>query len=451
MPITILFMMVIILYFLENVMVQEYTKKLTGTYIAERFEILDSYYRDKGYEGYYEKNTDYFLNVYHFVLDENKNIVFPFEEYEEESKWKTIEELRNHISFESKNKEKEGKIQLEKETYFYTSRFYQGEFDDFFIKEKGNKVKQYEVVVYTNISMIDSFSAFINKVFFIQMILSILAGIIMILVITRRLESGFCKLRGYIQKIETKKELPTPPDCFYGELNQIVIALYHMGIRVQRAERNQENFFQNASHELRTPLMSIQGYAEGIYYNTIEDHKIASGVIMKNSEKMRILVEEILFLSKMDVEKNFENHVIDVVTVLEKVIEDSKNEIERNAIEIEYQLMEEEIKIFGNEKLLERAITNVVSNAIRYAKTKICITVEFIVHQVFIKIQDDGEGISQEDAPHIFKRFYKGKGGVNGIGLAITHEAIKKMQGDIWMERVEQDTVFIIKFPVYKD
>lgn len=445
MPIIILLMMVFILYFLENIMVQQYTGKLAGTYIEERLEILDAYYYDKGYEGYYEKNKEYFLSVYHFVLDENKNIVFPFKEYEDEGQWNTMETIRDQMA--GGKKEKKGKLPIENSTYFYTSKFYQGEFDDFFIKEKGNNIRTYEVVVYTNISMIDSFSHFINKVFIVQMILSILAGLIMIWTITTRLERGFLRLRDYIQKVETKKEMPEPPDCFYVELNRIVTALHHMGKRVQKAERKQESFFQNASHELRTPLMSIQGYAEGIYYDTIEDHKVAAEVIIKNSDKMRGLVEEILFLSRMELEKSFENHPLNLEGVLSKIVEDGRKEAELKKIQIEYQSEGDEIKLLGDEKLLERAIANVVSNAIRYAKEKIAIIVTANSHEVILTIQDDGEGISKEDAPHIFKRFYKGKGGVSGIGLAITYEAVTRMGGEIWMKREENLTMFYMRFP----
>lgn len=451
MPIIILFIMVIILCFLENIMVQHYIKKLTGKYIEERFEILDSYYYDKGYEGYYEKNKEYYLSVYHFVLDENKNIVFPYKEYEEENQWKTIEEINEKIKRDNINKEKKGKLQIGKDTYFYRSRFYHGEFDDFFIRERGSTKSPYEVVVYLNVSIIDSFSGFMNKVFCVQMILSILAGLFMIRTITKKLEKGFFKLRDYIQKVETKKELPSPPDCYYTELNRIVTALHHMGKRVQKAERNQESFFQNASHELRTPLMSIQGYAEGIYSNTIEDHKIAAEVIMRNSEKMRVLVEEILFLSKMELEKSFKNHPIVLKNLLDKIVDDSKHEAELKTIDIDYLLNEEVIEVLGDEKLLERAIVNVVSNAIRYAKMKISITTKLDKDYILIRIQDDGEGICEKDAPHIFKRFYKGKGGVSGIGLAISYEVMKRMRGEIWMERVNNNTVFVLKIPIYKE
>ena len=389
--------------------------------------------------------------MYHLVLDENKNIVFPFKEFEDENQWKTIEEIGNKIKNDRSDKEKKGKLQIGKDTYFYNSRFYQGEFDNFFITEKGNFKSKYEVVVYTNISIIDSFTSFINVVFLVQMLFSILAGLIMIRTITGRLEKGFFKLRDYIQKVETKKELQSPPDCYYTELNRIVTALHHMGKRVQKAEKKQESFFQNASHELRTPLMSIQGYAESIYYNTIEDHKSAAEIIMKNSDKMRILVEEILFLSKMELEKSFKNHPLILKIILDKIVEDSKYEASLNHKEIEYEFLEEEIKILGDEKLLERAIANVISNAIRYANTKISIISKVSSKDVCLKIRDDGEGISEDDAPHIFKRFYKGKGGVSGIGLAITYEAVKRMGGKVWTERIENQTEFTLVFPIVVD
>lgn len=274
-------------------MVYFYTLNFTKVYLEERFEILDSYYEDKGYEGYYEKNKEYYVSVYHMVLDEENKILFPFEEYEEEKQWKTVEAIGEYLNKAGNRQGKKGKLRIGEETYFYSSKFYEGRFDDFFIRKGGEN--RYRVIAYTNISVIDSFSSYINKIFLLQMVLSVVLGIIMIRTITGHLEKGFENVKDYIRKVENRKEILNPINCCYIEFNQIMRALYRMGKRVQKAEKNQENFFQNASHELRTPLTSIQGYAECIYYDTMEDHKTAAEIILKNSHKMQELVEEIFF------------------------------------------------------------------------------------------------------------------------------------------------------------
>ncbi len=112
------------------------------------------------------------------------------------------------------------------------------------------------------------------------------------------------------------------------------------------------------------------------------------------------------------------------------------------------RLGEDELPVYGDEKLLERAVMNILSNALRYAETKIGILCDHTKKRIIIKIADDGHGISQEDKPHIFERFYKGKGGNTGIGLAITAEVIKKMGGSIQVQSSGSLTEFTLTLPL---
>ena len=207
-------------------------------------------------------------------------------------------------------------------------------------------------------------------------------------------------------------------------------------------DADQKTFFQNVSHELKTPLMSIKGYAEGIKYGifTSESEKdSASDIIIQESERLNELVADLLYISKMDSssQKQIEFEQANLGEILESctqrlrgVLINSQDMQDTKDIIINHP--RRGIYIECNEESLSRALMNIMANCLRYAKTKV--TVEY--HEaddngVVLKIKDDGVGIDVQDLPHIFKRFYKGKGGKHGIGLSIAKTIIEQHNAQI--------------------
>ena len=90
---------------------------------------------------------------------------------------------------------------------------------------------------------------------------------------------------------------------------------------------------------------------------------------------------------------------------------------------------EQSIMVYGEEELLGNILENLLTNAIRYAKTTVTIAVKAEKRQVAISVSDDGDGVDEKDLSHLFERCYKGRGGNFGIGLAIAHSAAEKMEG----------------------
>ena len=88
-----------------------------------------------------------------------------------------------------------------------------------------------------------------------------------------------------------------------------------------------------------------------------------------------------------------------------------------------------------------------MSNGIRYAKSEIKLSCETYNNDVIIKVSDDGNGIAKEDLPHIFERFYKGKGGKFGIGLSMASDIAKLHKGRLEVDSGEKGTVFKLSLP----
>ncbi len=447
-PLIILIGTLCLILVIQNFLVYQYRQKLVGVYMRERKAVLDSYYMDQGYEGFYNEKTEVQLLVYHMVLGEKEEILSPFKEYEEEETWELAELIAQKRNKNIKGEGTQGKIKYKDQIYYYETYLYEGRFDDFFIlKETKNPVK-YEVILYANITVIEQFANFINRGLLCVMTLAALLFCFLMKLTSEDITKSFKRLKGYIESVERKEGFTYQKELSFQEFDRIARALYQMQKRVQKAEQKQERFFQNASHELRTPLMSIQGYGEGILYDTLEDHKAAAEIIVRNSQKMSDLVEEILFLSKMEMDNHFAFEKVEIISLLKKLVEEYGQRSEK--VQIKLSKNEESIVLLGNHILLERALGNVLSNGLRYAQSKIHIKVQGKEKQIFISVENDGEPISQEESALIFKRFYKGKKGVSGIGLAITKEAVIKMKGKVWAEPREDMTQFSFLFPRLK-
>ena len=109
---------------------------------------------------------------------------------------------------------------------------------------------------------------------------------------------------------------------------------------------------------------------------------------------------------------------------------------------------EESVMVSCDDTQLRRAVTNILSNGVRYARSELRLTCRADKRHVTIRIQDDGDGITEEDIPHIFDRFYMGRSGKSGIGLALTKEIIHLHKGTIRAYNGDTGAVFEISIPV---
>ena len=222
---------------------------------------------------------------------------------------------------------------------------------------------------------------------------------------------------------------------------------FRFGRDIEKEAERQQTFFQNASHELKTPLMAIQGYAEGIQAGVM-DAGGAAEVILAESDRMTELVDELLDISKIDMGR--QQLALSEMDVRE-LLYDSIRAVEPAAaggIAIVPDFSEEPVMVSCDDTRLRRAVTNILSNGVRYARSQLRLTCRADKRHVTIRIQDDGDGIAEEDLPHIFDRFYMGRSGKSGIGLALTKEIVHLHRGTIRAYNGDSGAVFEISIPV---
>ena len=240
--------------------------------------------------------------------------------------------------------------------------------------------------------------------------------------------------------------------AFFGVLLAISSVMCLLGFRfgrdIEKEAERQQTFFQNASHELKTPLMAIQGYAEGIQAGVM-DTGSAAEVILEESDRMTELVEELLDISKIDMGRQLlAFSEMDVRELLYDSIRAVEPTAAAGGVAIVPDFPDEPVMVSCDDTRLRRAVTNILSNGVRYARSELRLTCRADRRQVTIRIQDDGDGIAEEDLPHIFDRFYMGKSGKSGIGLALTREIIHLHKGTIRARNGDTGAVFEISIPV---
>lgn len=225
---------------------------------------------------------------------------------------------------------------------------------------------------------------------------------------------------------------------------------YRLGKMIEDAQQTQSRFFQNSSHELKTPLMAIQGYAEGIQTGVI-DSRVGAEVILQESDRMTRLVEELLFVSKIDSHRLTLNCTgWDVRDILYDCLESVTLLQQKENIQLIPDFTESSVVISCDEEQLRRAFLNILVNGLRHCKTTLTVSCQAEKNDVVIRFADDGDGIAEKDLPHIFDRFYSGRNGITGIGLALASEIVHLHRGSITARNSETGAVFEIRLPLAK-
>ena len=234
------------------------------------------------------------------------------------------------------------------------------------------------------------------------------------------------------------------------ELSDLNNSLNEAAKQLKDYHANQKTFFQNVSHELRTPLTGIRGYAEGIKFGVF-DKMEAADVILEESEKLEHLVEDILYLSRIESNESLlkEKTKIRLSELLlesrEQVVNDAR--IQEKVIEVEVT-DDLEISVYYEEMI--RALNNLLSNGIRYAESVIRLSGQIQGENLVIRVEDDGPGLEPGSEEVVFQRFSKGPQGGHGIGLSITQAAVERHGGAVRARNVSPDggALFIISLPL---
>jgi len=379
-----------------------------------------------------------FLNLGIILLDSNNEVISPLADSLAYAHQREIEFLIQHYISNQADFENEAMIFVLSENSAYYMRVMQATINENIIT----------FLLHTDISSVVGFKDSMNLV--LAVLLSIVGVFALAVSVSMsvRFKRTILKLCGYADTIGHGNFQEATSKFGHSEFERLSTSMSKMASMLKAYDDKQKQFFENASHELRTPLMSIQGYAVGITENVFDKDEAAE-IIFGESAKMETLVDGIMYISRMDSGLEVTNAIFmaDIRNLLNDCYERLRIVAEKLNTKIIVNTPEHEVSIRTDDKKLDRAISNILSNAIRHAQTEIHVSCIMLKDGVEITIQDDGQGIAENDIPNIFDRFYKGKNGNSGLGLAICKDIVENLGGTITAQNLphpKQGAVFTI-------
>ncbi len=233
------------------------------------------------------------------------------------------------------------------------------------------------------------------------------------------------------------------------ELKDLAMVFNKLMDNIQLSYERQRQFVSDASHELRTPIAVIKGYANMLDRWGKEDPEILAesiDAIQSEADNMQSLVESLLFIARNDKGTlKMEMDAFDLSDLMYEIVK------ETSLIDSSHNIVPDivaSLPFYGSGDKLKQALRVFIDNAIKYTPEggEIRIRLTSTEKQVLIGIEDNGIGISSEDLPHIFDRFYRAdksrskladspqKTGGTGLGLAIAKIIVEQHRGKIQVE-----------------
>ncbi|MFM1538826.1 sensor histidine kinase [Helcococcus bovis] len=282
--------------------------------------------------------------------------------------------------------------------------------------------------VYSYNKTMDVFQADIITQYVVIFIISIVIATILIVLLSKNITIPIKEIQDKTKKLIDKKYVTSDNKYDIYELDELSSNINYLSRSLKMQEQYRIDYSHDIAHELRTPITNLILHLEGIKDEIIEADKDTISMLLSETRRISSMIEnlEITFNKK----ENFNELKIeefDVVNLLENVSASFEPLLKEKNLKL--------IKIFDEGKIinsdydkLTQIISNLISNAIKASNEngKIEIIFQSFTNRVVITISDNGIGISKDDLPHIFERFYRvdnvrnTKVSGQGLGLAIT-------------------------------
>ena len=228
----------------------------------------------------------------------------------------------------------------------------------------------------------------------------------------------------------------------YKEIHSLIEANNRMIHRMNEIFEQQEQFSSDVAHELRTPISVIKAQSQSVLHNPdiSDDEKKSFEVILKQSQKMQNLITTLLELSRLESgESENMQEYIDLAEIVSAVCEAEQDRLPESKIQFCITNTENS-ETSGNINLVTIAVTNLISNAVKFSKTGGEISVETGEQGdfVFVKVKDNGIGMTEDEQKKILTRFFKSDSSHNssgyGLGMPIAYKIAKNHGGTIKVE-----------------
>lgn len=235
------------------------------------------------------------------------------------------------------------------------------------------------------------------------------------------------------------------PVCGDDEVAELAKAFNSMADSLSNLEHMRSSFLANVSHDLKSPMTTISGFIDGILDGAIppEKHEYYLKLIRQEVKRLSRLVSDLLDISRLESgTKTFDYSPFDIIETSRVILLTFENRINAKKLDVSFNAPEDRLFVYSDKDSVYRVLYNLFDNAVKfsYDEGRYIITIGEDNEDVSVSIYNDGIGISEEDLPHVFDRFYKSdksrgldKTGT-GLGLYIAKTTIEALGGTISVE-----------------
>jgi len=227
------------------------------------------------------------------------------------------------------------------------------------------------------------------------------------------------------------------------ELDQLALSFNQMAEKLEKVETMRRQLIGDVTHELRTPLTAVKGYLEGVMDGVLPASPETFQQIHSEIDRLQRLVNDLQELSRVESGAvQLELAFTSPAELIEKIQSNFSNQFNEKEIRLETDVEPGLPEILVDADRIIQVLTNLVGNALQYSSSggRVSIDVHQEKSEIIFSVNDTGIGISAEQLPYIFNRFYRTDksrnraSGGSGIGLTIAKALIQAQHGRIWAE-----------------
>ena len=229
------------------------------------------------------------------------------------------------------------------------------------------------------------------------------------------------------------------------EIEELANSFNHMAESLEKIEENRRNLIANISHDLRSPMTLVRGFIEGILDGTIpkEKHQYYLDIVLTESKRLIKMTNDLLELNQMQQGKvEVKKQIFELNEAIRRKLISFETPIKEKNLDVALVLFQESVHVFIDPHFLDRILTNLLDNAVKFTPSggKIMVRTSDHKEKVWVEIINTGITMDGQELKNIWDRFHKGdtsrgecKSGF-GLGLAIVKEMIGHMQERIWAD-----------------